>query len=82
MIPIKNITLRVSDDFHYSVKTHATREGLTLQGYMIYTIEKDLKSKNALVKSPDTIAELFDDLTEEQMIEVIKRVKEEKLNKK
>jgi|GEM_PF-3423503 len=80
---IKNITLRVSDDFHYSVKMYASKIGIPLQSYMIETVEKDLNSKNAYVKSPDTIAgmlisEMLDGLSDDELLAVIKRAKEEK----
>lgn len=79
---IRNITLRVSDDFHYSVKTFSARQGTSLQNYMIDTVERDLKSKNAFVKFPDALAEMLDDLSEEEMLEVLRRVREEKKKRK
>ena len=82
VIQIRNITLRVSDDFHYSVKTFATKKGISLQSYMVETVERDLKENKAFVKSPESLAELMDDLSEEDLLEVLKRVREEKRSKK
>jgi len=82
VIQIKNITLRVSDDFHYSVKTFATNQGKTLQSYMIETIESDLKSNNAFVETPNFISEVLEGLSDSEVLEVIKRAKEEIKNKK
>lgn len=79
---IKNITLRVSDDFHYSVKTFAAKQGITLQGYMIDVIEKDLEKNKAYVKSPETIADIIDDLSEDELLQIVKQIKENKRNKK
>lgn len=76
MSKIKNITLRVSDDFHYSAKTYATSKGMTLQGYMIDVVSRDLESNNAFKKSP--IAELVDELTDEELTEMLKLIKERK----
>ena len=80
---MKNITLRVNDDFHYSAKTYASNAGTTLQNYMISTVTKDLVDKKAYIKSPNTIAgmlitDLLDGLSDEEMLEVIRRAKKEK----
>lgn len=77
---IKNITLRVSDDFHYSVKTYAAEQGMTLQSYMINVVEKDLEANKAYKKSP--IAELVDNMSEDELIEMLNRIKEKKDTKK
>ena len=53
-----------------------------MQNYMIDTVERDLKSKNAFVKFPDALAEMLDDLSEEEMLEVLRRVREEKKKRK
>ena len=79
---IKNITLRVSDDFHYSVKTFANKQGIPLQTYMISVIEKDLQANKAYMKSPETIAGIFDDLSEEELLQIVKQIKESKQSKK
>ena len=82
MSKIKNITLRVSDDFHYSAKSFATKQRISLQDYMVTTIEDDLISKKAFVKSPDTIAKLLGGFSDEEFIEVVTRMREERQNKK
>lgn len=76
---IKNITLRVSDDFHYSVKTYATKEGKSLQSYMIEVVTDDLKAHNAFTPSP--ITELVGNLTDSEMAEMVKLIKERKQKK-
>ncbi|MCM1330928.1 MAG: hypothetical protein NC253_16025 [Ruminococcus sp.] len=76
---IKNITLRVSEDFHYSVKTYATKEGKSLQSYMIDVVTDDLKAHNAYISSP--ITELVDSLTDKEVAEMVKLIKERKQNK-
>lgn len=80
MIKIKNITLRVDDDFHYSVKTYAATKNMTLQGYMIDIVKKDLEANKAYKKSP--IAELVDSMSEDELVEMLKRIKEKKDTKK
>ena len=76
---IKNITLRVNDDFHYSVKTYATKKGKSLQAYMIDVVTDDLKANNAYKLSP--ITELVDNLTDSEMAEMVKLIKERKQKK-
>ena len=76
---IKNITLRVDDDFHYSVKIYAAKKGVTLQQYMIETVTNDLIANNALTKPP--LAELIDNLSAEEVRDLIGRLKE-KVDKK
>lgn len=76
VLDIKNITLRVDDDFHYSVKTYAAKQGLTLQKYMIDVVTRDLEANNAYTKSP--IAELVDNMSEDEIVEMLKRIKEKK----
>lgn len=76
VLDIKNITLRVDDDFHYSVKTYAAKQGLTLQKYMIDVVTRDLEANNAYTKSP--IAELVDNMSDDEIVEMLKRIKEKK----
>lgn len=80
MLNIKNITLRVSDDFHYSVKTYAAKQGMTLQGYMINVVEEDLYKNNAYQKSQ--IAELVDNMSDDEIVEMLRRIKEKKNTEK
>lgn len=80
MFNIKNITLRVSDDFHYSVKTYAAKRGMTLQGYMINVVEEDLYKNNAYQKSQ--IAELVDNMSDDEIVEMLRRIKEKKNTEK
>jgi len=61
--------------------------GISLQSYMIKTIEKDLKSNKAYIESPNTVAgmlisEMLDGLSDYELLAVIKRAKEEKEKKK
>lgn len=76
---IKNITLRVSEDFHYSVKTYATQKGKSLQSYMIDVVTEDLKANNAYISSP--ITELVDSLTDNEVAEMVRLIKERKQKK-
>lgn len=77
---IKNITLRVDDDFHYSAKQYALKNQMTLQEYMVKTVRADLEAKNAFVKSP--IAKLIDELSDEELRELANRIKEKDNDKK
>jgi hypothetical protein len=77
---IKNITLRVDDDFHYSVKTYSAKKGMTLQKYMIEVVTEDLKKNKAYVKSP--ITDLVDKLTDDEIAEVLEKINERRKREK
>lgn len=79
---IKNITLRVSDDFHYSAKTFATKQNITLQKYMIDVVESDLRANNAFIKAQSVTEALVNDLSEEEVLELVKQIKEKRKGKK
>jgi predicted HicB family RNase H-like nuclease len=48
----KSITIRVENDLHYSVKMYATKQGKTLQEYIIEVLTDDLNRNGEMQKSP------------------------------
>ena len=71
---MKTIAVRVSDDFHYSVKNFAKKQGMTLQDYVVTTVKKDLELNDALIKAPK-LADLIEGLTDDEVLEAIKEAR-------
>ena len=49
---MKNISVKVDEEFHREVKIQAAKEGVTIQDYVIALITKDLESKKVPISAP------------------------------
>ena len=74
---MKTIAVRVSEDLHYSVTKFVQKQGITLQNYVVTTIQQDLEKNNAFIRTPN-LADLIEGLTYAEVMEAIKEARMKK----